>query len=95
MKSILTFVAAQFPDTEVIVTWNKPHVKLGSLYLLGMEACKNHLFVHSFNPRLIDAFTRRLRGYVCGKRSFHIALAWKLDADLLRDMVSTRTSVSP
>jgi uncharacterized protein YdhG (YjbR/CyaY superfamily) len=90
MESILTFMAAQFPETEATIAWNKPHVKLRSQCLLGMEACKNHLFFHPFTTTLMDDFAPRLSGYVCEKRSFHIPWGWELDADLLSDIVSAR-----
>jgi uncharacterized protein YdhG (YjbR/CyaY superfamily) len=87
MSEIVDFVLAEFPQLEVKIAWNKPHIHHNGKYVLGMEAAKKHLMFHPWSVPVFESFLPRLTGYVSGKRTFQIPLAWTMDRTLIRDIV--------
>jgi uncharacterized protein YdhG (YjbR/CyaY superfamily) len=90
MSAILDFALREFPGTTTTIAWKKPHVKLGSEYVLGLEALTHHLFFHPFSEKIITDFASRLTESKTGKRSIQIPLGWEFDSELMRDILSAR-----
>jgi uncharacterized protein YdhG (YjbR/CyaY superfamily) len=90
MRELLDFVVAEFPQLEVKIAWNKPHVHLQGKYVLGVDAARKHLMFHPWSVPVFERFLPRLTGYVTGKRTFQIPLGWQLDHTLIRDIVTAQ-----
>jgi uncharacterized protein YdhG (YjbR/CyaY superfamily) len=90
MRELLDFVVAEFPQLEVKIAWNKPHVHVQGKYVLGVDAARKHLMFHPWSVPVFERFLPRLTGYVTGKRTFQIPLGWQLDQALIRDIVTAQ-----
>ncbi|MFM7678938.1 MAG: iron chaperone [Roseiflexaceae bacterium] len=90
MRELLDFVIAEFPQLDVKIAWNKPHVHRNGHYVLGVDAARKHLMFHPWSVPVFERFLPRLTGYVTGKRTFQIPLGWQLDQALIRDIVTAQ-----
>lgn len=90
MRELLDFIIAEFPQLEIKIAWNKPHVHRNGQYVLGVDAARKHLMFHPWSVPVFEHFLPRLTGYVTGKRTFQIPLGWQLDHTLIRDIVTAQ-----
>lgn len=90
MQRVFATVMEQFPDLELKVAWNKPHLHLNGKYVAGMEAAKGWLLYHPFSKQIMIDFADRLSGYHTGLHTFRIPLDWEPDRELLRELTEAR-----
>lgn len=90
MRELITFVLNEFPQLDVKIAWNKPHVHLNGKYVFGVDAARKHLMFHPWSVPVFERFLPRLTGYVTGKRTFQIPLGWQIDKALIRDIVAAQ-----
>jgi len=88
---VVDTILTEFPETESVIAWNVPHVKLGKDYLFGISAAKNHLSLNPWSQRVISEFRTRLEPeYVVLQSIFQVPVDWKVDRALLADLVRAR-----
>ncbi|MEZ4508029.1 MAG: DUF1801 domain-containing protein [Thermomicrobiales bacterium] len=89
--TVVDTILTEFPETESVIAWNVPHVKLGKDYLFGISAAKNHLSLNPWSQRVISEFRTRLEPeYVVLQSIFQVPVDWKVDRALLADLVRAR-----
>ncbi len=87
IRAILKTITSAYPDAEVVIAWNHPMVKYDGRYVFGVSALKNHLLVAPFDGDIIASLAPRLEGYVVNKKTIRVPVDWKVDKDLILDMV--------
>lgn len=90
LKSIIDFILAQFPELESKISWNVPTIHRKGKYVVGLAAYKHHLTFSPWSPRVIRDFKFRLKGLVVFKNCFQIPVDWKIDEELVNDLVRAR-----
>lgn len=87
-KRILSTITKAFPETEVVIAWNKPLVKLGKHYIFGVSSAGDYLLIAPFDAEVIHEFAPRLAAYKVNKKTIQVPGDWKVDKTLLTDMVA-------
>lgn len=90
LRSILDFILGEFPELESKISWNVPTIHRKGKYVVGVCAYKRHLTFSPWSPRVIENFQERLTGHTLFKNCFHLPVDWKIDRDLLKDLVQAR-----
>lgn len=88
--AMLDFVLVEFPELAAKIAWNLPTIQRGGKYVAGIAAYQRHLTFAPFSPQIMADFSGRLGEYTCFKNCFQIAVDWRMDRDLLRDLVWAR-----
>lgn len=90
LESILAVITESFPDLGVRLAWNVPHVTLGDRYVAGLSAARDHVAFSPWSPAVLDALRDRLGGLESTRNLIRIPPGWKVDRDLIRDLVAAR-----
>lgn len=90
VRAIFSAVTAKHRKMRVVIAWNHPMLKLDDHYFFGVSVHKNHILVGPWNPDFIDNFKDRLTDYEVNKKTFKVPVDWKVDKQLLLDIVSAR-----
>lgn len=88
IRAILKVITSAYPKAEVVIAWNKPMVKYDGRYVFGVSALKNHLLVAPFDAEVLAALAPRLEGYEVNKKTVRVPVDWKVDKQLILDMVA-------
>lgn len=90
LKSAIDLILTQFPELQSKISWNVPTLHRNGKYVVGICAYKNHLTFSPWSPRVIEAFKARLGKFVAFKNCFQIPVDWKIDKELVKDLVRAR-----
>jgi uncharacterized protein YdhG (YjbR/CyaY superfamily) len=90
LRSIIDLVLAEFPELEAKISWNVPTIHRKGKYVAGLCAYKHHLTFSPWSPWIIEDFKPRLAGLVVLKQCFQIPVDWRIDSELVKDLVRAR-----
>src|SRR5438445_10481973 len=90
LRSVLDFILVQFPELESKISWNVPTIHRNGKYIVGICAYKRHLTFSVFSSQVIEKFKVRLEKFVVLKNCFQIPVDWKIDKELVKDLVRAR-----
>ena len=92
LRSVIDFILAEFPELESKISWNVPNIHRNGKYVVGLAACKNHLTFAPWSTRVMEDFETggRLGKFVVKANCFQIPVDWKLDKELVKDLVRAR-----
>jgi len=92
-KAILSATLKLNAKFEVVMAWNKPMVRLGKDYIIGLSAAKNHLLIAPFGDGVLDLIDQELLiPYKVNKKTIQVPTDWKIDRPLLKQLVSFRVA---
>ena len=94
-RSILKAITGKYRQAEVVMAWNQPMVKLDKQYVFGLSIFKSHILMSPWSVDVIDEFRPRLAGLQINKKTIRVPIDWKVDVELLRDMVAARIAEAP
>jgi uncharacterized protein YdhG (YjbR/CyaY superfamily) len=83
-------VVGEFPSLDLKIAWNLPQIHRDGQYVMGLAAYKQHLTLAPWSVFVMEDFKARLAPYIAFKNCFQIPVDWKLDKDLLRDLIRAR-----
>lgn len=89
-KAIFAAIRAKYPKLEMVIAWNQPMLKHGNHYVFGLSATKNHLLINPHSKQVLETLAPQLKHLEVSKHTVRIPLDWKVDATLLRALVSAR-----
>jgi uncharacterized protein YdhG (YjbR/CyaY superfamily) len=92
LRAVLDSVLTQFPEAEFKLAWNVPHAQIQGKYVIGVNAFKNYLVVAPWSETLVQDFAERLKDYETTQRLIRVPVDWKVDDELIRDIVNARLS---
>lgn len=87
MKAIFTAITTRYPQLELVIAWNKPMVKLGTTYIFGASAAKNHILLAPWNQEVLKAFAPKLSQYTLNKKTFAVPNNWDVDTTLILGII--------
>ena len=92
LRSIVDLILGGFPDLEVKQSWNVPQIHRGDDYVFGVSALKDHLSLAPWSEQVMSDFQARLEadGYLVKKNLFQVPIGWKIDEQLVCDLVEGR-----
>jgi uncharacterized protein len=90
LEAILQVIAASFPELGVRLAWNVPHVTWGDRYVAGLSSSKDHVSLSPWSQAVLDAHRDRLGGLESTRNLIRIPPGWKVDRNLIRDLVTAR-----
>lgn len=91
LRTVIDTLRTAFPETEAVLAWNVPQIKLGKEYVFGVSAAKHHLSLNPWSAQVIDAFRSRLEPeYVVLRSIFQVPVDWEVDRGLLADLARAR-----
>ena len=90
LRSLIDLILTEFPDLKSKISWNVPTIHRNGKYVVGICAYKNHLTFSAWSPRVIQDFKMRLEKFVVRKNCFQISVDWKIDRELVKDLVRAR-----
>ena len=89
-KQIFKSVQAKYPSLELEIAWNKPQLKLGDQYVLGLAVLKNYILLAPFTKSSLDEIRPKLKELEANKKTIHIPADWKVDEKLMHAMAAIR-----
>jgi len=92
LRQLISFILSLDERLSAAISWNVPQIKLGSKYVFGMSAAKNHLTLAPWGDHILDNLRPQLADYVVNKGTFQVPMDWKVDEALIRTMVAQRLS---
>ncbi len=90
LRSVIELILDEFPELESKISWNVPTIHRKGEYVAGMCAFKHHLTFAPWSPRVIADFKERLGKFVVNQHCFRIPVDWKMDRQLVKDLVRAR-----
>jgi uncharacterized protein YdhG (YjbR/CyaY superfamily) len=90
IRAIIDFILAGFPELEARIAWNVPTIHRNGKYVVGLCAYQRHLTFSPWSVFIMEDFKPRLANYVVLKNCFHLPIDWKLDKELVTDLVRAR-----
>ncbi len=90
VRAILAVLCARFPDLETVIAWNKPMVRRGRTYVLGVDAARDHLLLLPWGDGVLEAVAPHLAGLVRNKKTIQVPSDWTVDEELLEALVRHR-----
>jgi uncharacterized protein YdhG (YjbR/CyaY superfamily) len=84
---LVEYVAANYPDLELLLAWNQPMFRLGKKYLIGFMPTKKHINLLTISDDAIDHLSTELKGYRHGTRSISLPFDWEIDEELIAKVI--------
>lgn len=92
LTSILGCLTTKFPQLELRLAWNVPHLCLGNDYVVGFSAAKGHVSFSPWSAKVLAAHRSQLGKLEATTHLIRIPPGWKLDQPLLISLVRSRLS---
>ena len=89
-RQIFAVMMKKYPKLELCMAWNKPTLRLGDQYVIGLESAKNHFTVLPFGSTALIECADKLADYEVLKKTFKVPADWKPNATLLNAIVKAR-----
>ena len=93
MRAIFKLIMGKYPKLEQVIAWNQPMLRLGSAYIIGLSASKNHISFNLFSQDVTDQFRDQMAqmdGLRVTKHTVAVPNNWKVDSKLILKMVKAR-----
>jgi uncharacterized protein YdhG (YjbR/CyaY superfamily) len=90
MKAIFKVIATKHPKLESVIAWNQPMVRIGTAYVFGMSASKNHILFNPFSKDVIEDFRDEMSDLRVSKHTVAIPNDWKVNEKLILKLVKAR-----
>jgi len=93
MRAIFKAITTKYPKFEHVIAWNQPMLRLGSAYIIGLSASKNHISFNLFSQDVTDQFRDQMAqmdGLRVTKHTVAVPNDWKVDSKLILKMVKAR-----
>ena len=90
MRKIFKVIQTKYPKTELVIAWNQPMLKLGSDYIFGVSAAKNHILMAPWSTDVLEAFRDQMQHLTLNKKTIGVPNDWKVEEKLILAMVKAR-----
>lgn len=87
IRRLVEYVAANYPDLELLLAWNQPMFRLGKKYLIGFMPTKKHINLLTVSDDAINHLAVEIKNYRHGTRSISLPFDWEIDQDLITKVI--------
>jgi uncharacterized protein YdhG (YjbR/CyaY superfamily) len=92
MRAIFKTIKDKYPDSELVIAWNQPMLRLNGNYIFGGSASKNHILVSPWSADVIEKFAPKMEHLVVKKKTIGIPSDWTVEPKLILALVKARVS---
>jgi uncharacterized protein YdhG (YjbR/CyaY superfamily) len=94
LRKIFKVVKVKYPKLDLVIAWNQPILRKGTMYVLGAGVAKNHILLNPFSKKVLDSVMGKFPDYVTNKQTIKIPNDWLVDEDLVLALVRSRLKES-
>ena len=88
IKAIFKALKTRYPKGEIVIAWNQPMLRKGTMYVFGASVSKKHISIAPWSEKVLKKFAPEFKEYRVNKKTIALPNDWKVDGKLLCDMVS-------
>jgi uncharacterized protein YdhG (YjbR/CyaY superfamily) len=92
IKRMIKVIRDKYPDLELVIAWNQPMLRKGTMYVFGASVSKNHISIAPWSTEVLDKFRPKLTEYRVTKKMISVPNNWDVDVKLLQEMTKARLS---
>ena len=90
IRAIFKLITTKYPKLEHVIAWNQPMVRIGTAYIFGMSASKNHISFNPFSKDVLDQFIDEMDDLRVSKHTVAVPNNWKVNEKLILKLVKAR-----
>ena len=90
IRAIMKAITDKYPDLELVVAWNQPMLRKGTMYVFGASVTKNYILMAPWSTDVLDMFRPKLTEFKVNKKTIAVPNDWQVDAKLLQAMAKAR-----
>ena len=90
IKKMIKAITEKYPELELVIAWNQPMLRKGTMYVFGVSISKNHISIAPWSTDVLDQFRSRLTAYRVTKKMIAVPNDWEVDIKLLQALVKAR-----
>ena len=90
IRAIFKLITTKHPKLEHVIAWNQPMVRIGTAYIFGMSASKNHISFNPFSKDVLDQFINEMDDLRVSKHTVAVPNNWKVNEKLILKLVKAR-----
>jgi uncharacterized protein YdhG (YjbR/CyaY superfamily) len=90
IRAIFKLITTKYPKLEHVIAWNQPMVRIGTAYIFGMSASKNHISFNPFSKDVLDQFIDEMEDLRVSKHTVAVPNNWKVNEKLILKLVKAR-----
>ena len=90
IRAIFKLITTKHPKLEHVIAWNQPMVRIGTAYIFGMSASKNHISFNPFSKDVLDQFIDEMEDLRVSKHTVAVPNNWKINEKLILKLVKAR-----
>jgi uncharacterized protein len=90
IRAIFKLITTKHPKLEHVIAWNQPMVRIGTAYIFGMSASKNHISFNPFSKDVLDQFIDEMDDLRVSKHTVAVPNNWKINEKLILKLVKAR-----
>jgi uncharacterized protein len=90
IRAIFKLITTKHPKLEHVIAWNQPMVRIGTAYIFGMSASKNHISFNPFSKDVLDQFIDEMDDLRVTKHTVAVPNNWKINEKLILKLVKAR-----
>jgi uncharacterized protein YdhG (YjbR/CyaY superfamily) len=90
IRAIFKLITTKYPKLEHVIAWNQPMVRIGTAYIFGMSASKNHISFNPFSKDVLDQFADEMEDLRVSKHTVAVPNDWKINEKLILKLVKAR-----
>ena len=90
IRAIFKLITTKHPKLEHVIAWNQPMVRIGTAYIFGMSASKNHISFNPFSKDVLNQFIEEMEDLRVSKHTVAVPNDWKINEKLILKLVKAR-----
>jgi len=90
IKKIIKAITEKYPELELVIAWNQPMLRKGTMYIFGASVSKNHISIAPWSTDVLDKFRPKLTEYRVTKKMIAVPNDWEVDVKLLQAIAKAR-----
>lgn len=94
VRAIMKAITDKYPDLELVIAWNQPMLRKGTMYVFGCSVTKNYILIAPWSTEVLDKFRPKLSEYQVNKKTIAVPNDWDVDIKLLQAMAKARLAES-
>jgi uncharacterized protein YdhG (YjbR/CyaY superfamily) len=87
VHSIFEAMTDKYPTMQVVIAWNHPFGKIADRYIIGVSVHQKHILLGPAHTEVLTELVSELAPYVVNKKTFKVPVDWKVDTQLMCQIV--------
>jgi uncharacterized protein YdhG (YjbR/CyaY superfamily) len=87
LRKVFRILSKYFPESSLVIAWNKPMLKIAGKYIFGAATTKNYILIAPFSTAVLEKLSPALTQFKVNKKTFAVPNNWVVDEKLLVKIV--------